>query len=332
MGPVRKRRIHWSRFTVLAVLGGMSAVVLLLLAVLTFGSSAGSLPRAPVALSAPIETRLGSWELLGSFPHDTSSFTQGLAYNPSTKTLYESVGLYGGRSALLAVSPVSGAVLSSAPVGARFFGEGIALLPGSGDVVMLTWREKTLFVFDGKTLEKKETKPFTTKTGEGWGIAAPQEPKAKDLSSSLISAGSLFASSLSLSPASVSPSPGLIVSDGSSWLYEWDPSTLVEVRRFQVTLSSGQPVPYLNELEFFEGDILANVWFKDEILRIDWETGVVKVVYDFGKLWPKGERAKVKPKIEEQVDCFNGIAVLDDGQILVTGKLWPNFYRVKLKD
>ena len=276
----------------------------------------------------------------------------------------------------------SGAILETASVGTRFFAEGIALVPGTvggggKDVLMLTWREGVFFVYDGKTLKKKETRTFTTNTGEGWGVAAMQddldkgvekgkEPEEADhtTTNELQSAAEdkardaegVFGTSQRpdsevvephaahrptppphppppSSSSSSSSSPGLFVSDGSSWLYEWDPQTFVERRRIQVKSSSGVPVRHLNELEYYKGDVLANVWYKDEIVRIDVKTGVVKVVYDFKELWPMDERTNVKPKSRErEVDCFNGIAVLEDGEILVTGKLWPKFYRLKLDD
>ena len=82
-----------------------------------------------------------------------------------------------------------------------------------------------------------------------------------------------------------------------------------------------------NHFVFFwrAGDILANIWYSDIIIRIDVETGIVKTIYDFKSLWPSHERSSL-------ADCFNGIAVLDDDVLMVTGKLWPKMYKVKLDD
>ena len=114
-----------------------------------------------------------------------------------------------------------------------------------------------------------------------------------------------------------------MVSDGSNYLFVWDSETHEEKRRIEVKTSAGDAVNYLNELQYYKGDILANVWYTDVIVRIDLNTGIVKVVYDFKDLWPKRLR-------HEGADCFNGIALMENGDLMVTGKNWDSMYRVRL--
>ncbi len=168
---------------------------------------------------------------------------------------------------------------------------------------MLTWRERKGFLFDALTFSTSSTFDYVTHTGEGWGVTHypnPASPSGHDL----------------------------VISDGSSYLFVWDAETREEKRRVRVHTNDEQGnarfVRYINELEYYEGDILANVWYSDEILRIDVETGLVKVVYDFSSLWPKSKRPR-------SADCFNGIADLGNNKLLVTGKLWPSYYVVSLE-
>lgn len=117
----------------------------------------------------------------------------------------------------------------------------------------------------------------------------------------------------------------LIVSDGSTFLHFWDPVTLEETKRVEVKRKDGSFVNNLNELEFVHGRVFSNIWFKDEIVSIDPETGIVEESYDFSALWPKGER-------NGGSDVFNGISVTDvENELWVTGKKWANLYRIKIR-
>ena len=121
------------------------------------------------------------------------------------------------------------------------------------------------------------------------------------------------------------PCGDYVVSDGSSWLFVWDGVTMEEKRRFKVTTSNGKAVKFLNELEYYKGSVLANIWYSDMIVRINVDTGVVTAVYDFSDLWPAEERPRT-------ADCFNGIAVMEDDEVLVTGKLWEEYFVVKIEE
>ena len=200
------------------------------------------------------------------------------------------------ESTLREISPTDGTVIRKVEIEDKYFAEGITLTP-SYDIKMLTWREKTGMTFARDTFKKLDSWDYTTHNGEGWGITMLGAPGAEEF----------------------------VVSDGSEFLFVWDVNDgMEEKRRIKVTTSDGKSVKYLNELEAYKGDILANVWYSDVILRIDINTGMVKVIYDFADLWPHGERPK-------HVDCFNGIALLEDDKLLVTGKLWPSYFVVKLE-
>ncbi|GMH85560.1 hypothetical protein TL16_g10269 [Triparma laevis f. inornata] len=227
---------------------------------------------------------------MSQLPHDKRSFTQGLLYSPKTKKVYESAGLY-GQSDVREFDHNSGDVVrKSSKLERKFFAEGI-VEDADGDLIMLTWKEKTALRITTDDFTTKSTFNYKTHTSEGWGIT---------------NYGDDF-----------------IVSDGSAWMFLWDGATMEEKRRFQVHTSDGKKVRFLNELEYYKGDILANIWYSDIIVRIDVESGIVKTIYDFKDLWPKKDR-------DVNADCFNGIALLEDDVLLVTGKLWPKAYKIKL--
>jgi glutamine cyclotransferase len=238
--------------------------------------------------------------VLEVLPHDESAFTQGLTFVDGN--LYEGTGLY-GESQLRRVDPQSGNVLSSHQMDRSHFGEGVAhFIDATGEMrlIQLTWKEKEGFIYRVNDFQVIQEFTYETTTGEGWGITYDEASRE------------------------------FVVSDGSSWLVFWDRDSLQEKRRIQVKrkrqVLQGQPqvqvVSHLNELEWDNGTILANVWYQDVLIRIDPTTGFVIQVYDFSHLY-KDRTPKA--------DCFNGIALTDTpGELFVTGKWWPHMYRVKL--
>lgn len=217
-----------------------------------------------------------------SYPHDPRAFTQGLLYRDGA--LYESTGLY-GESTLRRVELETGKVLQQIPVPKQYFAEGLALV---GDaLVQLTWQEHTGLVYDRRTFEQRRT--FTYKT-EGWGIDHDEQG-------------------------------GLVMSDGSDQLFFLDPKTFAVVRTLDVR-DAGRPVPNLNELEWIEGEIWANVWMTDRLVRINPATGVVNSWVNLDALWPRAQRPPT-------ADVFNGIAYdRERRRIFVTGKNWPRLYHI----
>lgn len=234
-----------------------------------------------------------TYEVLETIPHDTKAFTQGLTL--FNDRLFESIGHY-GRSELREINPTTGEVISSTPLEDKYFGEGLTYFKdksGKDLFIQLTWLEKTGFIYDANTLEVVKTFKFATDTREGWGIT--YDPRKH-----------LF-----------------IVSDGSDYLYFWDAETLEEVRRINVVLNNkGNRIPMknINELEFVNGKVMANLWYRNIIVTINPENGVVERMIDFKDLYRKRDPT---------ADCFNGIAPTDvENEFFVTGKFWPNMYRI----
>ena len=236
--------------------------------------------------------------VLETLPHDEDAFTQGLTFDG--EILYESTGLY-GHSEVRHLNSTTGQVLKTKKLQNHYFGEGLTYyetMHRQGRLIQIVWRKKIGFIYEADTLKKIKTFQFKTKTTEGWGIT--YDPVHQEF----------------------------IVSDGSSYLHYWDRNTLKEKRRVDVAEvnvrndNSIRMVEYdrLNELEYTNGTILANVWQTDKILKIDQKTGIVLRIYDFSDL-----------RRPEGADVFNGISVTGkDGEFWVTGKHWPNMYRVKL--
>ncbi|MDP1572096.1 MAG: glutaminyl-peptide cyclotransferase [Vicinamibacterales bacterium] len=220
--------------------------------------------------------------VITSYPHDPAAFTQGLLYRDGV--LYESTGLY-GESSLRRVELETGKVLQRISVPRQYFAEGLALV---GDaLVQLTWQEHTGLVYDRRTFQQRRTFTYPT---EGWGIDYDERG-------------------------------GLVMSDGSDRLSFLDPQTFAVVRTLPV-VDAGRPVTNLNELEWIEGEIWANVWMTDRLVRINPSTGVVASWVNLDTLWPRAERPPT-------ADVLNGIAYdRDRRRIFVTGKNWPRLYHI----
>lgn len=197
--------------------------------------------------------------------------------------LYEGTGLR-GRSSIRKVDIETGRVLQAVELPAEFFGEGITRW---GDrLIGITWQEQTAFVLDLKTF--KLWRKFNY-AGEGWGLTHNERE--------------------------------LVMSDGTPELRFLDPATFKELRRVKVT-ADGKPVEMLNELEWVEGEVWANIWQSDRIARINPRTGAVSGWIDLTGLLP-GRRGSD--------DVLNGIAY-DPAtrRIFVTGKLWPKLFEIQL--
>lgn len=198
--------------------------------------------------------------------------------------LYEGTGL-NGRSSIRRVRLDTGLVLDIRPLQELYFGEGITELNGS--IYQLTWRNGLAFVYDANTLD--HTRTFTY-TGEGWGLTTD--------------------------------GTRLIMSDGSAQLRFLDPVTFRELRRITVRDPNGA-VEQLNELEWVKGEIFANVWQTDRIVRIAPNDGRVTGWIDLSGL--------LTPEQRMRTDVLNGIAYDQDGdRLFVTGKLWPRVFEIKL--
>ena len=199
--------------------------------------------------------------------------------------LYEGTGR-NGQSRLSKLRLEDGAVEMSVRLSDRYFGEGIEIV---GDRIFpLTWQSNMVFVYN-KSDFSAAGNHFNP--GEGWGLAWDGQR--------------------------------LILSDGTSTLRLIDPETFAQIGRLQVTLN-GQPLDRLNELEYIKGEVWANVWQTDYIVRIDPSTGVVNSVVNLQGLTAMTDRSGSDA-------VLNGIAYDEEGdRLFVTGKLWPALYEIEL--
>jgi glutaminyl-peptide cyclotransferase len=247
-----------------------------------------------VVLLATI-TAFGITACRGSTEHKSNSYevTARFPHDSSAYTqgllyadgvLFESTGL-NGRSDVRRVDLHSGRVLASRPLPADRFGEGLALLRGR--LYQLTWKAGAAYTYDAATLAPRDSFNYP---GEGWGLATD--------------------------------GTSLIMSDGSDSLRVLSPETF-KVQRVVHVHYNGAPLYQLNELEYVNGEILANVYQSDWVLRIDPATGAVRETIDFADLYPD------RPPYAE---VMNGIALAPDGkQLLLTGKYWPVMFQVRLR-
>jgi glutamine cyclotransferase len=191
-----------------------------------------------------------------------------------------------GQTSLRRVEKETGRVLLKKDLAGNFFGEGVAEL--NGKLYQLTWQNQQGFVYDARTLQWQKNFAYQ---GEGWGLTT--DGKA------------------------------LIMSNGSERLRFIDPNNFRALREI-VVRRDGKPVTQLNELEFIEGEIFANVWHSEEILRINPADGTVVGVIDLTGLDPQSPQRNPE-------HVLNGIAYdAATGEIFVTGKCWPKIYQIRL--
>jgi glutamine cyclotransferase len=196
--------------------------------------------------------------------------------------LYESSGLT-GRSQLRELDPATGALRRAAPLPGGQFAEGITVV--GPHIWQLTWQDGVALEWDAATFTVLRQVPID---GEGWGLCRDGDR--------------------------------LVRSDGTDRLRFHDPTSFAETGSVNVTLD-GRPVTKLNELECVDGQVWANVWETDEIVRIDPGSGRVTAVVDASGLLDPARRVGT--------DVLNGIAAAGPGEFLLTGKYWPAIFRVR---
>ncbi|MDM8549030.1 glutaminyl-peptide cyclotransferase [Desulfobacterales bacterium HSG2] len=201
--------------------------------------------------------------------------------------LYESTGLR-GRSTLRKVELETGKLFRCCKLPSQFFGEGLAVC--GNRLIQLTWQSGTGFVYDKSSFALVGTFKYPT---EGWGLTHD--------------------------------GTRLIMSDGTSSLYFLDPGDFGVTGKIGVYDDRG-PVTRINELEYVRGEIYANVWQTDHIVRIDPGTGQVTGRIDLeGLLSPEDTGGY-------RVDVLNGIAYdTENDRLFVTGKLWPKLFEIELR-
>jgi glutamine cyclotransferase len=199
--------------------------------------------------------------------------------------IYEGTGVY-GRSSLRKVDLETGNVLQNYELPSEYFGEGITVFRDI--IIQLTWQSHIGFVYDKNSFEL--LRDFTYAT-EGWGITNDGER--------------------------------LIMSDGTSILYFLDPDTFRTIGHIEV-YDNDTPINKLNELEYINGQIFANIWQTDEIAMIDPCNGQVTGWIDLSGLLQS-------QNYDMPVDVLNGIAYdTANSRLFVTGKLWPWLFEIKL--
>ncbi len=221
-------------------------------------------------------------EIAASYPHNTTSFTQGLEFNEGI--LYEGTGQK-GQSMVAQVNLNSGETIKKMGLDGTYFGEGITIL---GDkLYQLTWKEQKCFVYDKSTLQIEKDMPYN---GEGWGLC--------------------------------NDGTSLIMSNGSERITFRNPKTFEIERTIEVYTHQGA-VANLNELEYIDGLIYANVWMTNKIAIIDPLNGKVLAEIDGSSLVIEGKG---------NGDVLNGIAMNPkNNKIYMTGKNWMKLFEVKIK-
>lgn len=225
-----------------------------------------------------------SYKIKNTWPHDRRAYTQGLIFLDGI--LWESTGQY-GSSSLRKVELKTGKVIKQIAVPAKYFAEGMTVFHDK--VFQLTWQEQKGFIYDPATFEKQGEFEYT---GEGWGLTHDGQ--------------------------------SLIMSDGTNRIRFLDPSTLQTTRTVSVYDEAGAPLEKLNELEYIEGEIYANIWQSDRIVRIEPKSGKILGWIDLTGL------LKTKDRSGEE-DVLNGIAYDQAGKrLFVTGKMWPKLFEIEI--
>ena len=256
---------------------------------LACNGASGSRPyeSSPSALS-------GSQNSASAIPIYTYQVVQSWPHDPAAFTqglefdkgvLYESTGLY-GRSSLRKVDLETGKVLQQRDLPSEYFGEGITIFRGK--IYQLTWESHKGFIYDLQTFQPIGEFSYT---GEGWGLTHDGH--------------------------------FLIMSDGTNQIRFMDPISFQTARTIGV-FSEGRPLSNLNELEYIKGEIYANVYETDYIVRLDPGSGKVLGWIDLTGLLSPSDR-------HHSVDVLNGIAYDETrDRLVVTGKLWPKLFQIRL--
>ncbi len=260
---------------------------------ITTETATGSTPSSATAndtatdksIAQPMQDVFTDVRVVREINHDTRAYTQGLIYYKGD--LYESTGQY-GESTLRKLNLKTGKILKKIPLASKYFAEGIAILNNS--IYQLTWRAGTGFIYDLMTM--RQTGTFTY-YGEGWGIT--------------------------------SDGKNLIMSDGTNALRFLDPKTMQVIRTIFVLDRNSYPLYYLNELEYINNEIWANVYTSNYIVRINPEDGHLISKIDLSFL-------KNKITVTPSTDVLNGIAYdKKNDEYYFTGKNWNKIFVMKMK-
>jgi len=236
-----------------------------------------------IELKSNVVPPVDGYKVINVYPHDTASYTQGLEYHDGK--FLESTGEY-GSSTLRWVDLKTGKALQKIELDKKYFAEGVSLV---GDkVVQLTWKENLGFIYNAKTFEQTGTFPYQN-SREGWGLTFDGQQ--------------------------------LIKSDGTNRIWFLNKDTFKEERFIDVYDDRGQ-VDQLNELEFINGKIYANIYQTDNLVIIDPKSGVVERYVDLSDILPAKDR-------HANTDVLNGIAWDAKGKrLFVTGKRFDKLFQI----
>jgi len=238
-----------------------------------------------ITVLSAITPKLYSYKILEEYPHDKDAYTQGLEFHNGI--LYESTGQY-EKSSLRKTDYTTGEVIKNIPVPDAYFGEGLTIL--NNKIFQLTWRSKTGFIYNLDTLEKTGSFVYG-KSKEGWGLCNDGKKIYK--------------------------------SDGTEKIWNLNPETLGEESYIEIYTNTSK-IKSVNELEWVEGKIYANIYLKDAVAIVNPNNGAVEGVIDFTSL-----KSHVGNHKEDEV--LNGIAYKGEPNILyVTGKNWEKMFKVEI--
>jgi len=238
-----------------------------------------------IKITASTPPKSYTYKILEAFPHDSKAFTQGLEF--SDDTLYESTGKR-KYSSLRKIDYTTGEVLKKATLQDAYFAEGLTVL--NHKIYQLTWQARTGFIYEKDSFEKKGTFVYN-KSKEGWGLC--------------------------------NDGASIYKSDGTEKIWKLNKNTLAEEGYIEV-YTHDRVISKINELEWVEGKIYANVWQKDAIAIVNPKDGAVEGVIDMRKLQNKVTQ-------HSNLDVLNGIAYKGESNILyVTGKNWDKLFKIEI--
>lgn len=237
-----------------------------------------------IELVSSIEPKILTYTILHTYPHDTGAFTEGFEFHGND--LFESTGK-NGASNFRKTDYKTGKVLQQVDIDSKYFGEGITFI--NGKLFQLTWQEKTGFIYDANTLKLEKTFAFD-KNIEGWGMTNDGQ--------------------------------NIYQSDGSEKIWKMNPENQKMIGSINVYTNTDK-IKKVNELEWINGKIYANIWEKDAIIIINPENGAVEALLDMSGL-------RKLANVTDQ-DVLNGIAYNSNTKtIFVTGKNWNKTFEIKV--
>ncbi|NLN24454.1 MAG: glutaminyl-peptide cyclotransferase [Bacteroidetes bacterium] len=238
-----------------------------------------------ILILSDVRPVLYTYEILETYPHDSNAYTQGLEFHGDT--LYESTGQY-GMSSLRKTNYKTGEVLKKVELEDHFFGEGITIL--NNKIYQLTWMSKTGLIYNLQTLEQTGTFLYN-ESKEGWGLC--------------------------------NDGKNIYKSDGTEKIWTLNPNTLAEKEFIEIYTNTSK-IRSVNELEWVDGKIFANIYQQESVAIINPENGAVEGVIDFTTL-----RNQVTQ--HPSLDVLNGIAYKGEKDILyITGKNWDKLFKVRI--